>query len=133
MAIECCYQNVGIATSLALTMFSGEELNQAMGVPFLYGMAEVVFISIYCIGVWKMGWTKAPAGENLFKVLATSYEVETSDQLLEEEGEGDGSNDELILPSSSTTIKTRGRCASTAEDSAMAATTATEPLEVESP
>lgn len=32
VAIECCYQNVGIATSLALTMFDGEELNEAMGV-----------------------------------------------------------------------------------------------------
>lgn len=32
VAIECCYQNVGIATSLALTMFQGDELSDAMGV-----------------------------------------------------------------------------------------------------
>ena len=32
VAIECCYQNVGIATSVALTMFDGAELNAAMGV-----------------------------------------------------------------------------------------------------
>lgn len=31
-AIECSYQNVGIATSLALTMFNGNDLNEAMGV-----------------------------------------------------------------------------------------------------
>lgn len=32
VAIECCYQNVGIATSVALTMFEGEDLSDAMGV-----------------------------------------------------------------------------------------------------
>lgn len=32
VAIECCYQNVGIATSVALTMFEGRDLNDAMGV-----------------------------------------------------------------------------------------------------
>jgi predicted Na+-dependent transporter len=32
VAIECCYQNVGIGTSLALTMFQGVELTEAMGV-----------------------------------------------------------------------------------------------------
>ena len=68
-------QNVGIATSLALTMFKGAELNDAMGVPFLYGMAEIFFISIYCLVAWKSGWTKAPANESICKVIATSYEV----------------------------------------------------------
>lgn len=75
VAIECCYQNVGIATSLALTMFTGSDLNNAMGVPFLYGLAEVFFIGIYCVGAWKVGWTKAPANESICKVIATSYEV----------------------------------------------------------
>ena len=48
VAVECCYQNVGIATSLALTMFQGNDLNQAMGVPFFYGMVEAVFVGFYC-------------------------------------------------------------------------------------
>lgn len=79
VAIECCYQNVGIATSLALTMFQGDELNDAMGVPFLYGMAEIFFISIYCVFAWKAGWTKAPRDENICKVISTSYEVGTDE------------------------------------------------------
>lgn len=54
VAIECCYQNVGIASSLALTMFDGDDLNDAMGVPFLYGVMEAVFIGIYCLGAWKV-------------------------------------------------------------------------------
>lgn len=75
VAVECCYQNVGIATSLALTMFDGDDLNDAMGVPFFYGVTEMVFVGAYCFGAWKAGWTKAPANAPFWKVLVTSYEV----------------------------------------------------------
>ena len=71
---------MGIATSLALTMFKGAELNDAMGVPFLYGMAEIFFISIYCVVAWKSGWTKAPANASICKVIGTSYEVGDVDE-----------------------------------------------------
>ena len=75
VALECCYQNVGIATSLALTMFKGAELNNAMGVPFFYGLCEMVFVGIYCVGCWKAGWTKAPKDAPIWTVLFTTYEV----------------------------------------------------------
>ena len=75
VAVECCYQNVGIATSLALTMFQGNDLNQAMGVPFFYGMVEAVFVGFYCIGCWKAGWSKAPADASFWNILYVSYEV----------------------------------------------------------
>lgn len=74
-SVECCYQNVGIATSVALTMFEGDELSNAMGVPFFYGVVEALILGIYCVGAWKAGWTKAPAKESFWKVIATSYEV----------------------------------------------------------
>lgn len=66
---------MGIATSLALTMYKGNDLNNAMGVPFFYGLVEAVFVGIYCFGAWKCGWTKAPAGESFCTMLWTSYEV----------------------------------------------------------
>lgn len=75
VAIECCYQNVGIASSLALTMFDGDDLNDAMGVPFFYGLVEAIFVGIYCIWAWKVDWTKASADASFWDVLATSYEV----------------------------------------------------------
>jgi len=75
VAIECCYQNVGVATSLALTMFNGNDEKDAMAVPFLYGLTEAVIVGIYCLFAWKLGWTKAPANENICKVLVMSYEV----------------------------------------------------------
>mmetsp|Transcript_13072 Transcript_13072/g.22419 ORF Transcript_13072/g.22419 Transcript_13072/m.22419 type:complete len:206 (+) Transcript_13072:3-620(+) len=73
--IECCYQNCGIATSVALSMFQGEERAEAMGVPFFYGMVEFLTIGVYCLAAWKAGWTKAPPRDPFWKVIGTSYEV----------------------------------------------------------
>jgi len=75
VAVECCYQNVGIATSLALTMFKGNDLNNAMGVPFFYGLCEAFFVGTYCIVCWKAGWSKAPADASIWNILYVSYEV----------------------------------------------------------
>jgi len=75
LSVECCYQNVGIATSVALTMFRGEELSTAMAVPLYYGLIEAVILGIYCIGAWKSGWTKAPKNIGFFTMISTSYEV----------------------------------------------------------
>jgi predicted Na+-dependent transporter len=80
VAIECCYQNVGIATSLALTMFEGDDVAIAMGVPFFYGLVEAVLVGLYCLVAWKAGWTKAPADTPFFHMLWTSYEVVQQEQ-----------------------------------------------------
>eukprot|EP00594_Rhizosolenia_setigera_P001151 CAMPEP_0178946402 /NCGR_PEP_ID=MMETSP0789-20121207/4263_1 /TAXON_ID=3005 /ORGANISM="Rhizosolenia setigera, Strain CCMP 1694" /LENGTH=336 /DNA_ID=CAMNT_0020626385 /DNA_START=1 /DNA_END=1011 /DNA_ORIENTATION=- len=79
VTIEACYQNVGIGTSVALTMFKGEELAEALGVPLFYGMVEAVSVAVYCVIAWKLGWTKAPATESILKVISTSYEVESNE------------------------------------------------------
>lgn len=75
VSIECCYQNVGIATSVALTMFQGPDLAEAMGVPLFYGAVEAIILGLYCLIMWKFGWTKAPSDAPLCHVLTTSYEV----------------------------------------------------------
>lgn len=58
-----------------LTLFSGEEQNIAVGVPFWYTGMQTLFVGIFCIVAWKLGWSKAPANENIFKVLLNSYEI----------------------------------------------------------
>lgn len=58
-----------------LTLFSGEEQNIAVGVPFWYTGMQTLFVGIFCIVAWKIGWSKAPANENIFKVLLNSYEI----------------------------------------------------------
>ncbi|MGK3738707.1 MAG: hypothetical protein ACI8RD_009108 [Bacillariaceae sp.] len=76
VAVEGCYQNTGIATSVAASMFTGPELATAIGVPLYYGIVEAVILAFFCIICWKAGWTKAPADENCCRMIATSYEVE---------------------------------------------------------
>ena len=76
VAVEGCYQNTGIATSVAASMFQGEDLKKAIGVPLYYGLVEMFILAIFCIVCWKLGWTKAPASESFCKIIVTSYEVE---------------------------------------------------------
>jgi sodium/bile acid cotransporter 2 len=76
VAVESCYQNTGIAASVAITMFDGDDLAAAIGVPLYYAICEMVILAIFCLTCWKMGWTKAPADENICTVITTSYEVE---------------------------------------------------------
>jgi predicted Na+-dependent transporter len=79
VAVEACYQNTGIATSMALTLYKGEALADAIGVPLYYGMVEACLLAIFCLICWKLGWTKAPRDENLCVVLYHSYEVDDSE------------------------------------------------------
>ncbi|GKY91281.1 hypothetical protein MPSEU_000100600 [Mayamaea pseudoterrestris] len=78
VAVEACYQNTGIATSVAISMFAGnqQDLATAIGVPLYYGIVEAVMLAFYCTICWRKGWTKAPPSENFFVMLWNSYEVE---------------------------------------------------------
>ncbi|KAL7552885.1 hypothetical protein ACHAWF_016130 [Thalassiosira exigua] len=81
LAIESCYQNCGIATSIALSMFQGDSRADAMGVPFFYGLVEILIVGVYCITAWKGGWTKAPPTDPFWDVVTTSYEVLLADKM----------------------------------------------------
>ena len=85
VSIEGCYQNIGIATSVALAMFDGDDLAEAMGVPFFYGVVEAIVLGVYCLGAWKAGWTKAPKDVTLWKAISTSYEVKLVEKVEKEE------------------------------------------------
>jgi len=77
IAIECCYQNIGIAMSVAITIFADDvELRaQAVAVPLFYGIVQAVTIGCYSLWAWKFGWTKAPADERIWIVITKTYEV----------------------------------------------------------
>jgi predicted Na+-dependent transporter len=106
VAIESCYQNTGIATSVALAMFGGgsdasdalnlgnstsftnltvvddneNALATAISVPLYYGLVEAVVLGLFCITAWQMGWTKAPRTDNICRVLTHTYEVSTASE-----------------------------------------------------
>ena len=95
VAIECCYQNTGIATSVAITMFTDkEERAQAIAVPLFYGLVSAVGIAIYCVVSWKMGWTKAPPDENICVVMNKSYEIVDHDDDKSNSDGSEGPDDE---------------------------------------
>lgn len=79
VSIECCYQNIGIASAVALVMFKGSTLSEALGVSLYYGIIEVIVVLSYCILVWKRGWTKASPNENIFTVITKSYELQPTE------------------------------------------------------
>mmetsp|Transcript_18364 Transcript_18364/g.39708 ORF Transcript_18364/g.39708 Transcript_18364/m.39708 type:complete len:515 (-) Transcript_18364:16-1560(-) len=77
VGVECCYQNVGIATSAAVAMFDDPvDKAQALCVPLFYGLMEAIVLGIYCIIAWKLGWTKAPRDEKFCVMIVTTYEVD---------------------------------------------------------
>jgi len=80
VSIECAYQNTGIAMTACLALFKGEEQQEAIGVPFWYTGMETLFVGCYCLIAWKLGWSKAPANENIIKVILRSYEVAEAEE-----------------------------------------------------
>jgi predicted Na+-dependent transporter len=83
ISVESCYQNVGIAMSVSIAMFYGEDLARAVAVPFYCGLLQAAMTFCYCIVAWKLGWTKAPAEVSFWTMISTSYEILT----IEKEGE----------------------------------------------
>lgn len=94
-AVECCYQNTGIATSAALALFSGNDLQLAMRVPTIYGFVEAISIGVYLLIFWKLGWSKAPKDEKICTVIVKTYEVQSHNDDPDNDDEGEdevGSN-----------------------------------------
>ena len=89
VVVECCIQNCGIATSLSVSLFNGEQLARAIAVPFYYGTVECVVVTIYCWVAWKSAWTKAPVDISAWKMISTSYEILTVDELEDDTGKDD--------------------------------------------
>lgn len=77
VGVECSYQNVGIATSAVVSMFSDPvKRGQALCVPLFYGLVEAVVVGLYCLIAWKCGWTKAPRDDKFCVMIVATYEVE---------------------------------------------------------
>jgi predicted Na+-dependent transporter len=92
LSIECCYQNVDIATSTVLAIFDNkDEITAAMFVPLFYGLVEIGVLGIYCVVLaWKIGWTKAPKDENRCLVLTKTCEICVEEE--RERAENDNNN-----------------------------------------
>jgi len=78
VAIECCYQNTGLALTIALSAVAPENRGKASAVPIVYGMAEMALIPVFALAAWKLGWTYAPPQENICVCMVGNYQPEAS-------------------------------------------------------
>jgi predicted Na+-dependent transporter len=83
VAIECCYQNTGLALTIALSSMPPEDIGEASGVPLVYGVVEVVVIPLFALCAWKLGWTYAPASESLCNAIVGNYQPQADGDLSE--------------------------------------------------
>ena len=74
ITIECLYQNTGLATSIALSIFDGAEAAKAVSAPLLYGFFQTAAIPLLVLVWWKAGWTYAPPSEPLLRFLRDNYQ-----------------------------------------------------------
>jgi len=79
ITIEVCYQNVGIASAVALSAFCDNPriLSDAVAVPLIYGMLEAVFLAGFCVFAWKLGWTYAPSDLKLRSAIVGDFQPES--------------------------------------------------------
>ena len=88
VGIECCYQNTGLALTIALSAMRPEDVGEASGVPIVYGLVEIILIPAFALSCWKLGLTYAPPEENVCKAIVGNYQPSAADT-----GEVDGSKD----------------------------------------
>jgi len=76
IVVEVSYQNVGIASAVAVAAFCGQPrlLADAAAVPVIYGLFEAVFLAIFCLVMWKFGWTYSPPEAPICKVIVDNYQ-----------------------------------------------------------
>lgn len=134
LSVECCYQNVGIATSAVLAMFDdSEEVARAMAVPLFYGLMEAAVLGCYCLMAWKLGWTKAPKDEQICLVLVKTYEIDEDDEERALTKDGDKESDDTSKAiSTAQTMSTTGSSKQDSDGTASNTGTNTE-LSVPSP
>lgn len=79
VVIETAYQNVGLATSIAVGTFDDDATaSVALGVPLFYGVLEAVLIALWCLAAHYLGWSYAPPGTSLWKAVVGNFQPVTS-------------------------------------------------------
>mmetsp|Transcript_82513 Transcript_82513/g.163875 ORF Transcript_82513/g.163875 Transcript_82513/m.163875 type:complete len:454 (-) Transcript_82513:87-1448(-) len=71
LGIETCFQNTSIALAVALQR---PEHVEAVVVPLLYGVVDVICIGCWALCAWKLGYTYAPPSDNICHVLLDNYQ-----------------------------------------------------------
>jgi sodium/bile acid cotransporter 2 len=74
VGVECIFQNVGIALSIAISMYDETTVGRAIFAPLWYGVAQSVLVPIQLVVLWKAGFTHAPPSASLWRVVTQSWQ-----------------------------------------------------------
>mmetsp|Transcript_46433 Transcript_46433/g.108099 ORF Transcript_46433/g.108099 Transcript_46433/m.108099 type:complete len:459 (-) Transcript_46433:101-1477(-) len=79
VCVEVCYQNTGLALSIALASFDGHERGDAAAVPLFYAVCQVILLPTFLIVAWKCGWTYAPSTVYPHQVVIGNFQPVSSE------------------------------------------------------
>lgn len=74
IVIEAAFQNTGVATSIAFSVFRGSDASRAAGTPLFYGVCLTLLLPLYATAAWRLGWTYAPPKDPCWRMLTHSYQ-----------------------------------------------------------
>eukprot|EP00450_Noctiluca_scintillans_P016798 CAMPEP_0194514416 /NCGR_PEP_ID=MMETSP0253-20130528/46872_1 /TAXON_ID=2966 /ORGANISM="Noctiluca scintillans" /LENGTH=354 /DNA_ID=CAMNT_0039358075 /DNA_START=34 /DNA_END=1098 /DNA_ORIENTATION=- len=74
VTVETGYQNTGLALSIALATFSGENKGDASSVPIYYAAVQVAVLPVFLLIAWKAGFSHAPSNAPFWRVLWKSWQ-----------------------------------------------------------
>lgn len=77
VTVETCYQNIGLALTIALASFEGADRARSAGVPLYYGFVQVVCLPVFLLFAWKAGLTHAPSSDRLYAVIIGDYQPQS--------------------------------------------------------
>ena len=93
VSTECVYQNTSIAMTSCLALFSGDDQQRAVVVPFWYTGMQTSFVGVGCLLAWKFGWTYAPPNANIVTIILKNYQNKEGDSDNESDSDNDNDND----------------------------------------
>ncbi|CAJ1355618.1 unnamed protein product [Effrenium voratum] len=98
IAIETCYQNTGLALTIALSSFEPRDASRASGVPLFYSLVQVIVMPVFLLFAWKTGMTYAPANDSFHRVLFGCHQpVSKVEETQPDDGIGRSVSDAVIV------------------------------------
>jgi len=74
VCVEVCYQNTGLALSIALASFDGHERGDASAVPLFYAVCQVICLPTFLLIAWQAGWTYAPSSIHIHRAVIGNFQ-----------------------------------------------------------
>jgi len=87
VTMETCYQNTGLALTIALASFDESDRSKAAGVPLFYGCVQVVVLPGFLVLAWRAGLTYAPKTDSLHQVIIRDYQPRGGPQVAPEQSD----------------------------------------------